>query len=80
MIESANEFQIVKNVINVSRGLRRTMNWYKVQQVLLNGTTHAGKTSSINKAIELGVDPYSLKWEKWEKGSSRKEVLNSGKE
>lgn len=64
MIESANEFQIVKNVINTTKGLKRTMNWVKVQQILLNGTTHSGRTSSVEKAIELGVNPYSMKWQK----------------
>lgn len=64
MIESANEFQIVKNVINATNGLKRAINWHKVQSILLNGTSHSGRTSSVEKAIELGVDPYSVKWER----------------
>lgn len=64
MIQSADEFQIVENVIRHTRGLKSAMNWYKVQNILLIGTSHSGMTSSCTKARELGVDPYGYKWEK----------------
>lgn len=64
MIKSANEFQIVKNVIDNTKGLRHVENWHKVQVILLGGTSHSGRTSSIEKAIELGVEPYSSMWRK----------------
>lgn len=64
MIQGADEFQIVENVINHTRGLRSSINWHKVQVILLYGTNHSGSTSSRNKARELGVDPYSCVWEK----------------
>ena len=64
MIQSADEFQIVKNVLHHTKGLKSTMNWCKVQKILLCGTSHSGRTSSCTKARELGVDPYGYKWEK----------------
>lgn len=64
MIESVDEYQIVKNVINHTIGLRNSSNWKKVQVILLNGTGHSGMTSSCVKAMDLGVDPYGYKWEK----------------
>ena len=66
MITSADEFQIVKNVLASTRGLNNEINWAKVSQILLWGTDHSGSTSSIAKAQELGVDPYSKVWKKAE--------------
>ena len=33
-------------------------NWKVVQELLLRGTTHAGKTSSIKKCEEMGINPW----------------------
>lgn len=37
--------------------LPSTPYWQIVQQLLLWGTTHSGRTSSMEKCIELGLDP-----------------------
>ena len=64
MITSADEYQIVKNVLASTRGLNNEINWAKVSQILLWGTDHCGSTSSIAKCRELGVDPYGKAWKK----------------
>ena len=61
---SVDEFRIVQNVVNYTKGLKNTENWCKVQRILLAGSKHSGRTRSIEKAFELGVDPYSVVWEK----------------
>jgi hypothetical protein len=55
------EKNILKNYIGcMTKAYRlRTINWCVVRDILLNGTSTAGKTSSINKCIELDIDPYS---------------------
>lgn len=64
MIASADEYQIVDNVLTSTSGLKNVLNWVKVQQILLCGTSHAGSTSSIAKCRELNVDPYGKAWKK----------------
>lgn len=39
--------------------------WVIVQRLLLWGTTHSGRTSSIEKCIELGLDPYECPFDKY---------------
>lgn len=63
-LNSADDFKIVQNVIQYTTGLRTKPNYLKVQKILLQGTTHAGMTSSIQKCRQLGVDPYGTKWER----------------
>lgn len=66
MIESVDEFNIVKNVIESTIGLKYKPNWVKVQMILLWGTDHSGSTSSCAKCRELGVDPDNKEWERVE--------------
>ena len=46
----------IENMTKVYR--RRNSNWVVVRDILLIGTSTSGRTSSINKCIELGIDPY----------------------
>ena len=54
------ELRILKNYIdNMPKVYRkRNANWVIVQELLMAGTLHAGRTSSIKKCIELGIDAY----------------------
>jgi len=56
----AYELRILKNYIdNMPKVYRkRHVNFVIVQDILLWGTSTAGKTSCVNKCIELGIDPY----------------------
>lgn len=63
-LNTVDDFEIIQNVVEHTSGLKRATNWVKVQKILFYGTTHDGSTSSKEKCVELGVDPYSTKWER----------------
>lgn len=54
------ELRLLKNYIdNMPKAYRkRNVNWVIVRDLLMAGTLHAGRTSSINKCFELGIDAY----------------------
>ena len=82
MIESASEKKIVENYVTMvvtdinetneyldeenQLGYPGMSYWVIVQNLLLWGTTHSGRTSSIEKCIELGLDPYECPFDKYE--------------
>ena len=37
---------------------KQNSNWIIVQDLVMQGTSRAGRTSSIAKCYELGIDPY----------------------
>lgn len=82
MISSASERKIVDNYVRMVVSYISETNeylddedyigypsltyWSIVQSLLLNGTTHAGMTSSIEKCRELGLDPYEYPFDKFD--------------
>lgn len=46
----------INNMPKVYR--KRNQNWQIVRDILLMGTSKSGMTSSIEKCIELKIDPY----------------------
>ena len=58
-----NELRILNNFINEMPKIYRTRNanWCVVRDILMQGTSTAGRTSCIDKCIDLGVDPYEYK-------------------
>jgi hypothetical protein len=59
-VAKAIEVRAVENYLNSSSKAyaRRTPNWCVVRDILMQGTSKAGMTSSISKCRELGIDPY----------------------
>lgn len=57
----SNEVRILKNFIeNMPKVYRkRNMNFTIVRDILMAGTSTAGRTSCCKKCIELGIEPYS---------------------
>lgn len=53
------EIRILRNYIsNMTKVYRqRNRNWVVVKDILMQGTSTAGRTSSIAKCIELGINP-----------------------
>lgn len=73
IIDSVDEFTIVKNVIETTSGIKTAANWVKVQYILLRGSSHEGRVSCVEKCKQLGVNPHSDNWEK-----EKKEVKEDG--
>lgn len=63
IVESVDEFRIIRNVLIFTRGLQREKNWIKVKKILLMGSEHAGRDCAIAKCEEIGVDPFNSEWE-----------------
>jgi len=53
---NATDKQIIKNYLDMHRRRGRT-NWEIVRDLLLTGTSHAGRTSACRKCLEIGIDP-----------------------
>jgi hypothetical protein len=55
----ADELRILNNFINCMPKVyrQRSTNTVVVRDILMNGTSTAGKGSCIKKCIELGIDP-----------------------
>ena len=66
-MNKSDELRILKNFLgNMTKAYRqRNMNWVVVQDILMKGTSTAGRTSCCEKCTELGIDPwgYSLESE-----------------
>lgn len=56
----SNELRILRNFLDHMTKVyrQRHSNWVVVRDILMNGTSTAGRTSCITKCIELGIDPY----------------------
>jgi len=54
-----NELNILKNFLSMMPKVyrERNTNWIVVRDILLDGTSTAGRTSCIAKCRELGIDP-----------------------
>lgn len=54
------ELRILRNFINCMPNTyrKRNCNWVVVRDILMNGTSTAGRTSCIRKCVELDIDPY----------------------
>ena len=60
-----NEYEliIIKNFIKQKPIVyrRRNQNYQIIGDILMNGTSHSGMTSCIEKCRELEIDPYGYK-------------------
>jgi hypothetical protein len=54
-----NEMNIIKNFLRMMPKVyrERHTNWVVVRDILLSGTSTAGRTSCIEKCLQLGIDP-----------------------
>lgn len=54
------EYRLLRNFIrHMPKTYRkRNCNWVIVQEFLQRGTTRAGRNSSIEKCVEIGIDPW----------------------
>ena len=59
------ELRILSNFINCMPKVyrQRNCNWAVIRDILLNGTSTAGRTSCIDKCIELQINPYGNNFE-----------------
>lgn len=71
---SASDLQIVKNYLSIHRR-RGRRNWEIVQTLLLEGTTHAGRTSASRKCLEMGIDPDTRDLKPCENAAQRRAKL-----
>lgn len=59
------ELRIITNFLKCVKKVYRkqNQNWCVVRDILMNGTSTAGRTSCISKCYDLGIDPYGYKLE-----------------
>lgn len=58
-MNKSEEIRIIKNYLKMMPKTyrKRNPNWCVVRDLLMSSTSHSGRTSSINKCIELGIAP-----------------------
>lgn len=60
VIDKEEYLRILRNCLDLlpKTYAKRNSNWVIVQDLIMQGTNRAGRTSSIVKCYELGINPY----------------------